>query len=115
MHLHVTTYRIIPFLSMDEPREPYYKPGSEWLRDAVKGVMHPHSARLKKKDVDTSLFHNHDERNSQNKPCYPLVIYHYTGGQFLVTGINEGAHALRELVALFPEPVRVSSQLIISF
>lgn len=113
--ISMITYRIIPFLNLDEPREPYFNPGSEWVRDAVKGLMHRNSAMLKEQGVDTSRFHNHDEQTSQNKPGYPLIIYHYTGGQFLVTGINEGAYALSQLMALYPGPVKVSHQMMVYF
>ncbi|MCX6266917.1 MAG: CRISPR-associated endonuclease Cas6 [Bacteroidetes bacterium] len=115
MMISMITYRITPFLNLGEPREPYHIPGAEWLRDAVKGLMHPNSAELKSSGVDTSLFHNHNEQTSHNKPGYPLIIYHYTGGQFLVTGINEGAFALAQLMTLYHEPVRVSNQLLVSF
>ncbi len=115
MKITLCTYRIIPYLKAGEPREPYYKPGSEWVRDAVKGLMHRYSTMLKKQAVDTSLFHNHDEQNSHNKPGYPLIIYHFTGGEFLVTGINEGAYALGQLMALYDEPVNVSQQLMVDF
>jgi hypothetical protein len=115
MMISMTTYRITPYLNMGEPREPYYTPGAEWVRDAVKGLMHRHSALLKTQDVDTSLFHNHNEQTSHNKPGYPLIIFHYTGGMFLVTGINAGAYALSRLMALYHEPVKVTNHLLVSF
>jgi len=116
MMISLTTYRINPYLNLFEPAEPFFKPGSEWVRDAVKGLMHPNSDKLRSKGVATSLFHNHDEKTSLNKPDYPLIIYHYTGGQFFVTGINEGAFAINELTALFPGPVKVNQQpMVVSF
>lgn len=115
MMISMATYRITPFVNIGEPREPFYQPGAEWMRDAVKGLMHRHSAKLKQEDVDTSLFHNHNELTSHNKPGYPLIIYHCTGGQFFVTGINEGAYALARLMALYHEPVRVAGHLLVSF
>ena len=115
MRISLSTYRISPFVRVGEPIEPLYKPGSEWARDAVKGLMHLNSDLLKEKRVDTSLFHNHDELTSKTKPGYPLIIYHYNGGQFLVTGINEGAYAMDQLMALYHGPVVASSRLIVGF
>lgn len=115
MMISMVTYRINPYLNIGEPRDSYFLPGAEWMRDAVKGLMHRNSALLKNQEVDTSLFHNHNEQTSHNKPGYPLIIYHFTGGHFLVTGINEGAYALSRLIALFREPVRVSNQMLVSF
>ena len=100
---------------MGNNAEPYLKPGPDWVRDAVKGLMHRNAGLLKERGVDTSLFHNHNETNSQNKPTYPLIIYHFADAKFMVTGINEGAYALEQLMALYNFPVEAGNDLLVTF
>jgi hypothetical protein len=107
----ITTYQIKPFLLIGETPEKYVKPGSEWIRDSIKGLMHDKSEQLKKQGVDTSLFHNHNEANSNTLPGYPKIIYHYTNGQFLVTGINEGAFALQQLFTSYRNMIDINDRL----
>jgi len=113
--LQVTTYIIKPYLLFGETPEKYVKSGTEWMRDAVKGLMHPNSEQLKELGVNTSLFHNHNEANSNTLSDYPKITYHYTNNQFLVTGINEGSFALKKLFALFRNPVSINEHLILEF
>jgi hypothetical protein len=109
--LQVTTYQIKPYLLIGETPEKYVKPGTEWIRDTIKGLMHVKSEQLKQKGVDTSLFHNHNEANSNTLPAYPKIIYHHTNGQFLVTGINEGAFALHQLFTIYRNTIEINDQL----
>ena len=111
----ILTYQIIPYLRLGYNADSYLKPGSEWVRDAVKGLMHSNSKWLKERNVDTSLFHNHDETSSRNKPDYPRIIYHFANSKFSVTGINEGAYALEQLMTLYHHPVETDKDLIIAF
>lgn len=109
------TYQITPYLLLGTHTEAYIKPGTEWIRDVVKGLMHQNSKYLHQMGVDTSLFHNHNENTSQTLIRYPRILYHYTNGQFLVTGINEGASALQLLFSLFKYPVQYVEKIIVTF
>ena len=111
--LRIITYQLKPYLLLGETPDKYVKPGTEWIRDAVKGLMHRSSSALKERNVDTTLFHNHNETTSKTMPGYPKIIYHYTNGQFLVTGINEGTVALQQLFALYDQTLLISDKLMI--
>jgi hypothetical protein len=111
--LHSATYQLKPYLLIGEPAEKYIKPGTEWVRNAVKGLMHSKSGFLKGKGVRTELFHNHNELTGKTLTGYPKILYHYTNESFLVTGINEGATALGQLFELYPGMIRINGQLII--
>jgi hypothetical protein len=112
--LHVTTYQLKPYLLIGETPEKYVKPGTDWIRNAVKGLMHQKSAALKALGVQTQLFHNHDEQTGKTLAGYPKIIYHYTANKFLVTGIDEGAFALDKLFEQYPPLIRIGNDMIIS-
>lgn len=113
--INTSTYQIKPYLLIGSRTEDFIKPGTEWIRDVVKGLMHQNSKYLHQKNVDTSLFHNHDEKTSQTLIRYPRIIYHYTNEKFFVTGINEGVIALQHLFDLFKYPVSYNDKIMVSF
>lgn len=113
--LTILTYQLKPYLLVGEPLEPLLKPGAEWLRDIVNMLMVRHREHLTKAGIDTSIFHNHDEKTSHTLPPYPRILYQNHNGIFLVTGINEGAVALAALAAFYPQPVSVGHKLFVGF
>ncbi len=56
------------------------------------------------KEVDISLFFNHDLETGKTIIGYPKVIYHYIGGRFYLTGINEGSFAVQQLANSYKKP-----------
>jgi hypothetical protein len=113
--LSLLTYQIKPYLLIGEPAESYLKANAEWIRDAINMLTNRHRQQLIKAGVDTSLFHNHNETNSQTRTTYPLVLYQHHNEMFFVTGINEGAQALSELFAIYHQAVQISNTLLLGF
>ncbi len=113
--LQTSTYQIKPYLLLGTHTDAYIKPGTEWIRDVVKGFMHHNSNYLHQLGIDTSLFHNHNESTSQTLIRYPLILYHYTNEHFFVTGINQGATALQQLFGLFKYPVQYDEKIMVTF
>jgi hypothetical protein len=50
--------------------------------------------------IDTELFYNRDEETGKSENRYPLIQYKSVNGMAAITGINEGAEALRKLLAV---------------
>jgi len=113
--IKLLSYQVNPFLLLGESTEPYLKPNAEWIRDIVNQLMVRHRGHLVKAGVDTSIFHNHDEARSHTLPPYPRILYQNNNGIFLVTGINQGADALAELLGFYREPVYAGKKMMVSF
>lgn len=53
--------------------------------------------------IDTELFFNRDEETGYSENRYPLIHYKSTDGHAAITGINEGAVALQNLLSFLNE------------
>ncbi len=90
-----TVYQITPFLS-----EGYQLPGkgtnngTEWLREAVNLLYNRNKERLHKAGVQTTLFHNHDEKNGNTIARYPLIQYQKREQGYFIAGFNGEATPL---------------------
>jgi len=113
--IKLLTYQVKPYLLIGESVGSYLKFNTEWIRETINMLVNRHRQQLSKAGVDTSLFHNHNESNSQTLTTYPLIIYQQHDSMFFVTGINEGALALSELLNLYPQPVSISNALMVGF
>jgi hypothetical protein len=81
----------------------------------INQLYNSNKARLHKAGVRTELFHNHDELTSATRTLYPLIIYHYLNTGFYVTGINEGAVALKELLEPYERAVDINKNFLLKF
>lgn len=113
--IKLLTYQVNPYLLLGEAAEPYLKTNTEWIRDIVNQLMMRHHQHLVKAGIETSLFHNHDETLNHTLPPYPRIIYQNNNGVFMVTGINKGADAIKELFGFYQQPVVAGKNIMISF
>ena len=58
------------------------------------------------KEVDISIVFNHDPETGKTIIGYTKVIYHYIGGRFYLTGINEGSFAVQQLANSYKNRLR---------
>ena len=97
----ITTYQLTPYLPIAELN---FELNSELFHGMVNKWVRNKKENLEKMEVDISLFFNHDLKTGKTIIGYPLVIYHYIDGQFFLTGINQGAHAVNVLSSIFKKP-----------
>jgi len=99
--MEVTTWELTPGLM---PEGIQTEPGVEMFNTMVNKWVRGKKEALAKKGVDISLFFNHDLETGKTIIGYPKVIYHYFGGRFYLTGVNEGAQAVQLLATAFNKP-----------
>lgn len=58
---------------------------------------------------------NQHSESGKNRIGYPLIIYHCIDQQFYLTGINQGAEALRAIAGLYNSPFEVQDVLFNGF
>jgi hypothetical protein len=90
MNIHITTYRLTPYLPLD--RKTVTDTGL--IREITSKLIRAGRNAPGIKEVDVSLFYNHGA-DGKNRVGYPLIIYHDFGSHYCITGINEGAVARR--------------------
>jgi len=72
--------------------------------DRVKWLKKPISSAIRElgkhqvENINTELFYNRDEETGKSENRYPLIQYKSVKGMAAITGINEGAQALRQLL-----------------
>lgn len=113
--INIATYRIHPYFLLNQPLPFQPRNATDWLRTVINRLYNSNKARLKKAEVRTELFHNHDELTSKTKTLYPLIIYHYFDNGFYVTGINEGKPALKELFEPCERAVEIDDNFLLKF
>jgi len=92
-------------------RMPEY--GGDWLRSVIIKVVERFRPKLEQQRIDCSLFHNHNESTGKTLIRYPLIIYHQIGQEFLITGIDAGAEALRILASVVRDFVPIDAHLVL--
>lgn len=113
--IKIITYQIKPYLLIGQAVEPFLKPGADWLRDVINQLMRHHRPQLVNAGIDTSIFHNHDEKTSHTMSPYPRIVYQNHNGLFLVSGISEGEAALSALSAFCQQPAAVGAHMMVHF
>ncbi len=110
MNIHITTYRLTPYLPLD--RKTVTDTGL--IREITSKLIRAGRNAPGIKEVDVSLFYNHGA-DGKNRVGYPLIIYHDFGSHYCITGINEGAVALSALAGLYKRSFRSGSFLFPGF
>lgn len=87
----VTTYQLTPHPSPGQRTENF---DSLYLRALVNSLVRESWEELEDKGLGPELFFNRDIKTGITQIGYPLVIYHFFGGNFYLTGINKGADAV---------------------
>jgi hypothetical protein len=113
--MKIITYHVRSYFLHGQPLPFQPKHETEWLRVVINRLYNTNKARLKKADVRTDLFHNHDEVTSRTKVLYPLIIYHYFDSGFYVTGLNEGKEALKELLEPIERAIEIDRNFLLKF
>lgn len=113
--LTLLTYRVKPFTEQGMSWPEMQTDPAEWLRQSINMLMNRRKESLHKGDVVTDLFHNHDEKSCKTKSRYPLIIYHYMNSCFYVTGINQGAEALRYMISQYDRNIVLNKDMILTF
>lgn len=99
--MEVTSFELTPCLM---PGGIQTEPGVEMFNTMVNKWVRGKKEKLAEKDIDISLFFNHHLETGKTIVGYPKVIYHCFDGRFYLTGVNEGAHAVRALAAQYKKP-----------
>lgn len=76
----------------------------DYLRKAICSVISKLRTSLLQFYVAPDLFHNHDEISNKNINRYPLIQYKVINGKAAITGINQGAYAIKVLLQLLLIP-----------
>ena len=99
--MQLTTYELTPYLPAEGTT---FSPGSEMFSIMVNKWVRTKKEYLMEKEVDISLFFNHDLETGKTIIGYPKVIYHCIGDRFYLTGFNEGAFAVQQLANSYKKP-----------
>jgi len=99
--MEVTTKELTPGLMPEGIRA---EPDVEMFNTMVNKWVRDQKKVLANENLSISLFFNHNLETGETIKDYPRVIYHYIGGRFYLTGVNEGAHAVRVLAAQYNKP-----------
>lgn len=111
----IITYPVKAFILSGSDAKIMSLPGADYLRTAFLLIIDRFQKKLKDADVDMTVFHNHDEHSGMPIIRYPLVIYSHKDGEFFISGINEGAVALKAVMDLLFYPVQTSRELVLTF
>ncbi len=77
---------------------------TEFFRTLVNKLVRENWDEFIDKNIDPSLFFNHDLETGKTRIDYPRIIYHFIDGSFYLTGIGDGALAVDILAGLFEKP-----------
>lgn len=113
--MHILHFTFTPFCNPQVAKETIRPTPTEWLRAAVLMLVNRSKARLAAAGIPHDVFHNHHPQSGATIARYPLVLYQQMEGQLMVTGINEGAEAVKVLLSHYERPVEIDRDLLLGF
>lgn len=114
--LTITTYLVKPFVLFNTRVEAPGNNPSIWLRKRINELMNARKRELKKDQIPTHIFHNHDEETGGLISDYPLIQFHYINKNFYVSGINQGGEALQKLIEAYnKENIKINRDIYLEF
>jgi len=111
----VITYKVNHFTIPGSDPKFISQLGADQLRTAFLKIVDRLKRRLDEVNVDATVFHNHDPKTGNPIIRYPLVLYTHKNEEFYITGLNEGALALKSLMDMLNYPVKMSRELVLTF
>lgn len=113
--MHLLTYKVNPYILACKEENMMHPTPTEWLRTAVLMLVNRSKARLAAAGVNHDVFHNHHPQSGATIARYPLVLYQQLEDRLMITGINEGAEALKVLLSQYERPVEIDRNVLLGF
>jgi len=113
--MYILAYTVYPYFLAGKEENMMHPTPTEWLRTAILMLVNRSKARLAAAGVNHDVFHNHHPQSGATIARYPLVLYQQVEGQLMVTGINEGAEAVKVLLSQYERPVEIDRNVLLGF